>query len=63
MTPMAPTEVAGRKLPTHGASKFRSAALPSRACPERGKLDGHQLPYWEGPIVFAAAMTGLDIWR
>jgi predicted secreted hydrolase len=60
MTPMASTEIGGRKLPTawridipgHGVA-IESVALNTRS------WMGTSFPYWEGPISFAGSHTGV----
>ncbi len=60
MTPMAPTEVAGRKLPTAWRIEIpqRGLAVQSHALNAASWM-GTSFPYWEGPIVFGGSHDGV----
>jgi predicted secreted hydrolase len=56
----AVTEIEGRKIPTHGASRFRRWRCRSNARRSIARSwMGTSFPYWEGPISFAGSHTGL----
>ncbi|ANW04865.1 lipocalin-like domain-containing protein [Bradyrhizobium icense] len=60
MTPLAFTEVAGRKVPTAWRIEIASKALRIECMPLNARSwMGTSFPYWEGPIRFAGSHTGV----
>jgi predicted secreted hydrolase len=60
MTPLAFTEIEGRKIPTAWRIAIPKFALAIDCAPLNAKSwMGTSFPYWEGPISFAGSHTGL----
>ena len=60
MTPLAFTEIEGRKIPTTWRIAIPKLALAIDCTPLNAKSwMGTSFPYWEGPISFAGSHTGL----
>ena len=60
MTPLAFTEIEGRKIPTAWRIAIPKFALAIDCTPLNAKSwMGTSFPYWEGPISFAGSHTGL----
>jgi predicted secreted hydrolase len=60
MTPVASTEVEGRKLPTAWHIGIATRGLAIETVPLNAKSwMGTSFPYWEGPISFAGSHTGV----
>ncbi len=60
MTPLAFTEIEGRKIPTSWRIAIPKFALAIDCAPLNAKSwMGTSFPYWEGPISFAGSHTGL----
>ncbi|MFH1342137.1 MAG: lipocalin-like domain-containing protein [Pseudomonadota bacterium] len=60
ITPMAMTEVAGRKVPTAWRVVIPARGLAIETTPLNAKSwMGTSFPYWEGPISFAGSHAGL----
>ena len=60
MTPMASTEVAGRKIPTAWRIELPTRGLAIESIPLNAKSwMGTSFPYWEGPISFAGSHKGV----
>jgi predicted secreted hydrolase len=60
MTPMASTEVAGRKIPTAWRIDIPSRGMTIECLPLNAKSwMGTSFPYWEGPISFRGSHSGV----
>jgi predicted secreted hydrolase len=60
MTPAAPTEVAGRKVPTQWSVAIPSRGLQIETTPLNAKSwMATSFPYWEGPISFRGSHSGV----
>ena len=60
MTPLAFTEIAGRKIPTSWRIAISPLALSIDCVPLNARSwMGTSFPYWEGPISFAGSHAGL----
>ena len=60
MTPLAFTEIEGRKIPTSWRIAIPKFALAIDCTPLNAKSwMGTSFPYWEGPISFAGSHTGV----
>jgi predicted secreted hydrolase len=60
MTPMASTEVAGRKIPTAWRIELPARGLAIESIPLNARSwMGTSFPYWEGPISFAGSHAGV----
>ena len=60
MTPLAITEIEGRKIPTSWRIAIPKFALAIDCTPLNAKSwMGTSFPYWEGPISFAGSHTGV----
>ncbi|MGH6709012.1 MAG: lipocalin family protein, partial [Bradyrhizobium sp.] len=59
-TPLAFTEIAGRKIPTSWRIAIAKLAMTIDCTPLNAKSwMGTSFPYWEGPISFGGTHTGL----
>ena len=60
MTPMASTEIGGRKMPTAWRIDIpaRGVAIETTPSMPRSWM-GTSFPYWEGPISFTGSHTGV----
>jgi len=59
-TPLAFTEIAGRKIPTSWRIAIAKLAMTIDCTPLNAKSwMGRSFPYWEGPISFAGSHSGL----
>jgi predicted secreted hydrolase len=60
LTPMATTDIEGRKIPTAWRIEIPSRGLAIESIPLNPKSwMGTSLPYWEGPISFKGSQTGV----
>jgi predicted secreted hydrolase len=60
MTPLAVTEIEGRKIPTTWRIAIPTMALSIECTPLNARSwMGTSFPYWEGPIRFAGSHTGV----
>ena len=60
LTPKAPVEIVGRKLPVQWQIAISSARLVIETMPlNQAAWMGTSFPYWEGPVLFRGSHTGI----